>query len=249
MRALALILLAGCGFEVSGATTAVDASSTSDGTTDAPVDAPPPPPFCPQDPTLRLCFSFDQPMLGPALANEGSAAVDAEVTNVARIASPSGGAAQFGPTSSIWLPMDADVSSILSIEMSFRADAWPGPDGARTGLLDSNVSPPNISLFVYEGAGGQQVRCGLGSQLLSVPATLAIGAWHQVTCVCDQGTMRITIDGTNAGEGTGGCATGGSLVSAGLAIGSDNSGGNTSFPDRLVGAIDGVRLWAKAIAP
>ncbi len=112
------------------------------------------------------------------------------------------------------------------------------------GLVDSNVVPPNISLFFYRQDPGHTLRCGIGSQTEVWTTTLTQATWHYAACTCEGGALKMYLDGTKIGEVAGNCGTAGALVADGLTIGSDNAGGNLTFPDRLAGAIDRVRLWA-----
>lgn len=211
---------------------------------DAVPDVPPPPPFCPSDSHLRLCYSFDQPTLGDSLPNEGAAAVNASLTNVRRIARGAGGAAGLDMTSVIRLPYTSEISGIQAVEVWYRADVAPTNE-ARMGLVDNNVLPPNISFFVARVDPTYQLRCGLGGSTSVANAKLEIGTWYYVACVCESGFLRTYVNGEQVGEANAGaCATGGGLVeNAGLTIGSNNNGASASVNDWLVGAIDGVRLW------
>lgn len=249
-RALVLAALGGCGFEhglfVGDATQAIDAPA------DAMVDAPPPP-FCtPNEPRLRLCFSFDQVPLTPTLANEGGANVSAMLTNVTRIpvGTGSGGAAQLDATSEIFVPYTTEVSAIRTIEFWFRYDSEPTQSGARMGLVDSNVIPPNISLFMYRNDPSHQLRCGLGSATVTWDATLMPNTWFKLACVCDGTNLKMFVDGAMVGDTPGDCAAGGAFVDTqGFVIGANNNGGPTGINERLLGAIDGIRLWDTAVIP
>jgi Concanavalin A-like lectin/glucanases superfamily len=199
-------------------------------------------PFCAADPRLRLCYSFDQESLPAALPDEGAAVVDAQLTNAIRIARGSGGAAQLDTTSSIFVPMTPEVTNIQALEIWYRADADP-PNGGRIVLLDSNVSPPNISLNLYRQDPGHQLRCGLGTAVAIWDAPLTVGSWTYLACVCEADSLKMYVDGVKIGETPGPCASGGAVVADGFTIGSNNNGGPSGFNDWLVGAIDGVRLW------
>lgn len=216
------------------------------------VDAPPPA-FCPPgDPHLRLCFSFDQVPLTPTLANEGGANVSAALTNVTRVpvGTGSGGAAQLGATSEIFVPYTAEVTAIRTIEIWYRYDSEPVTDGARMGLVDSNVVPPNISLFFYRKDPTHQLRCGLGSATVTWDATLTPNTWLQLSCVCDGADLEMFVDGTMVGDTAGDCAAGGAFVSPdGFVIGANNNGGATGISEQLLGAIDGIRLWDTPVLP
>jgi hypothetical protein len=238
-------LFAGCSFR-HGVVEVVDDAMAPDVAIDAAIDAPPPA-FCPSDSHLRLCYSFDPDPLPSSLPNQGAATVNAQLTNVMRIAHGTGGAAQLDTTSIIHVPYTADVTNIQAIELWYRADVDPA-NTARSGLVDSNVIPPNISLFVARVDPTHQLRCGLGGANGVWDATLVPGTWYYVACVCEAGTMKIYVDGAKIGEtAAASCTSGGALVSAGLTIGSNNNGGPTGVNDWLVGAIDGVRLWDVAL--
>lgn len=211
-----------------------------------------PPPFCPADAHLRLCFSFDQTPLMPSLANEGGANVSATLTNVTRIpvGSGSGGAAQLGSTSEIFVPYTNEVSAIRTIEIWFRYDSEPITNGGRMGLVDSNVVPPNISLFFYRADPTHQLRCGLGNATMTWDATLAPNAWTRLSCVCEAGDLKMFVDGVMVGDTVADCAAGGAFVSPdGFVIGANNNGGPTGVNDQLLGAIDGIRLWDTPMLP
>jgi hypothetical protein len=244
---LVLAALCACNFD-HGVLGTADGPPQIDAATDAEVDAARPA-FCPPDPHLRLCYSFDQDPLPPMLPDEGAAAVTAQLTNVTRISRDTGGAAQLDTTSIIHVPYTAEVSGIQAIEIWYRADAEPD-DGERMGLVDSNVIPPNISLFHARVSPTHQLRCGIGASNSVWDVTLETGTWYYAACVCDAGTLKMYVDGTKVGEtAAAGCTSGGALVDAGLTIGSNNNGGPTGVDDWLVGAIDGVRLWDVTLSP
>lgn len=246
MRSYAVLAaLAGCSFRP-GVLGQADGALAGDAELDAAIDAPPLA-FCPSDPHLRLCYSFDQDPLPASLPNEGAAAVSAQLTNVTRAARGRGGVAQLDTTSIIHVPYTADVANIQAIEVWYRADADPA-NTARAGLVDSNVIPPNISLFVARVDPTHQLRCGIGASNSVWDATLAPGTWYHAACVCEADTLKMYLDGTKVGETSApGCTSGGAIVAAGLTIGSNNNGGPTGVDDWLVGAIDGVRLWDVAL--
>jgi hypothetical protein len=243
MRRCVVLAIAGCSFDA-------PASPVVDGApevVDVAVDTAPAR-LCAPDPALRMCFSFDGP-LPATLPNEGTAAVDATLTDITQIVrSADSGAAQFGATSSVVLPMTPDISSILSIEVWFRVDTMPA-NGGRGGLVDSNVSPPNISLFFNRVDPGTTLRCGLGGQTEVFDATVVTGAWLYAACTCDGTNLVMYLDGIKLGERAGTCGSAGALVDDGLTIGSDNTGDPSAVGDRIAGAIDGIRLWSTGLTP
>lgn len=241
-------MLAGCGFHHGSLGPVEDAQlgdSARDVAGDVAIDAPPPA-FCPSDPHLRLCFSFDQATLPSSLPNEGAANVSAQLTNVTRIAKGTGGAAQLGATSEIYIPYSTEVANIQTIEILYRYDSEPTTDGGRMGLMDSNVATPNnISLFFYRADPTHQLRCGLGSEVSVWSATLTTNTWYHLICDCEATTnQRMYVDGVMIGDTAGACAAGGAFSTPdGFTIGSNNNGGPTGIDSQLLGAIDGIRLW------
>lgn len=168
-------VLAACSFHHGRLVAQADEASPSD--SDAALDTSADAPaarFCPTDSHLRLCYSFDQDPLPANLANEGAATVTAQLTNVTRIARGTGGAAQVGTTSTIFVPYSTEIANIQAIEVWYRADVDPANDG-RMGLVDSNVAPPNISLFFYRVDPTHQLRCGIGGETVTWDATLSPG--------------------------------------------------------------------------
>lgn len=251
MRWFGFLWLSACGFQ-HGAAYVVDSTRGDTSSIDAPlgdissVDATAA--FCPVDAHLVLCFSFDQNPLDAALANEGAAAVTAQLANVTSVASPFGRAATLGNTSDIFVAMGSGVTGVQSAEIWMRYDTEPANNGDRIGMFDSNIIPPNISLFMYRADPSHQLRCGIGGQLEVWDAPqLHTGAWFHLLCTCDGTNLHMVVDGTDLGPRPGNCNSGGGFVSDGFAIGSDNYGGGGGQSAQLVGAIDGIRLWNQGL--
>lgn len=245
MRQLAVVLIASCTYHRGAVTGSADATPdvAADG---AMVDGRSIARLCAADPALVLCYSFDAAPLPATLPDQGTAVVDAQLTNVTRTTGgpTGGGAALLDATSEIYVPYTSQVTGIQAIEVWFRIDT-DAPQNGRSGLMDSNVSPPNISLFFYrQDPAPHTLRCGIGGETIVVNATLPVGQWLYVACVCDAGSLAIYVDGTSVGSVPGPCASGGAFVSPdGFTIGSNNNGGPTGVNDWLIGAIDGLRLW------
>ncbi|MDB4962700.1 MAG: hypothetical protein JWP01_2699 [Myxococcales bacterium] len=244
------LALAGCGFQVAGgAPVGGDADALTDAASDAAIDATPDAAvarFCPVTDTLRVCFSFDPSPLPATLPNEGAATLDAALTSITRIPrSATSGAAQFGATSGISMPMNAGVTGILTSEVWFRIDSMPATNGGRQGLFDSNTTQ-NISLFVYRADPNHSLRCGMGDQTEVFQTSVSSAAWHYAVCTCENNAMSVYLDGARVGPARPGSCGTGAFLRDGFTIGSDN-GGNATVPgDRIIGAIDGVRLWSVA---
>ena len=248
-----LFALVGCAFRPGAPTNVAsgDAGGSDTGNPDAPADGPldAAAPFCASDPHLLMCFSFDQNPLPATLPNEGTAAVSAQVTSATSIASPLGRAAQLDTASEIYVAMGSGVTGVLSAEIWFRFDQMPANNGDRMGLYDSNVAPPNISLFFYRADPIYTLRCGMGgeTEVWNAP-TLTTGTWFHAACVCDGTSLHMVVNGSDLGAMPGPCASGGAFVTDGFTIGSNNNGGPTGIDSQLVGAIDGIRLWDDTIA-
>ena len=134
---------------------------------DAPADAEPdapPPAFCPPDPHLRLCFSFDDNPLPGSLPEQGAATNPATLTDVTWISARSAAPRRSARPSSIVVAQDTDVYAILAAEVWFRMDTDAPANAARESLFDSNIIPPNISMFVYRNDPHHDLHCGIGSQ-------------------------------------------------------------------------------------
>jgi hypothetical protein len=243
-------LIAGCTFDHASPIGQRDAADIIDAPIDGELDAPVVP-FCPTDSHLRLCYSFDQDPLPGSLPNEGAANVSATLTNVTRGAHTGGGAAEITVASTIYVPYTTEVAAIQTVEVSFRVDTAPLTNLARIGILDSNIIPPNISLFLYRVDPGYQLRCGLGSALYTYDAPgLSLATWHRAVCTCNADTLQLFLDDAKIGETpTSGCSSGGGIVTAGMTIGSNNNGGPTGVDEWLIGAVDAVRLWDVAVPP
>lgn len=242
MRSAAVLaLLAGCQFHPHATGGPGDAGDAA--VADA-LAEPPPPPFCAADPHLRLCFSFDQDPLPASLPEQGAALNPATLTDVTWAASPLGGAAVLGATSSIVVAQDTDVSAIVASEIWFRMDSDAPTNLAREAMFDSNVIPPNISMFVYRDDPHHDLHCGIGSQSESwTTDAIMLNTWHHAACVCANGSLSFYLDGIDLGDRPGNCASAGALVGDGFAIGANNNGAGQQVTDRLLGAIDGIRLW------
>lgn len=238
------ILIAGCSFEHGNPVGDDDAAVGFDVPADLAADMAAPK-FCATDSHLLLCYSFDQDPLPASLPNEGAANVSAALMNVTRGDHAGGGAAEVTAASSIYVPETTAVAGIQTFEISFRVDTAPAANFARIGVLDSNIIPPNISLFLYRVDPGYQLRCGLGGALYTYDAPgLQLAVWHRVVCTCNADTLQVFVDGAKIGETPNAmCASGGAIVSSGMTIGANNNGGPSGVDEWVVGAVDGVRLW------
>jgi hypothetical protein len=244
MRWAVLVMVAGCGFRP---------AALNGGATDAPIDvgvvgSEPPPEggmvtaaLCAPQTGLAVCYSFDASAFVSPMANEGSAStVTAQLTNVTRVAKGNGAAAQVDTTSKIFLPPNAELMGIASVEAWFHLDVDPLTGGNRIGILDADATSSALSLFYYQQTSGVfQIRFEIGTQLF-IDHTITHGVWIYVAEVCDAGTLTAYVDGAPIGSKVG-CSLGNGST-YGLMFGANNlQGGNAD--SQLTGAIDGMRLW------
>jgi hypothetical protein len=234
VRWLLLAMLVGCKF--APGERPVDAAPVPDSLRGGP---------CPEDPHLRLCFSFDQPTLDAMLPNEGAAPFSAKLGNVTRTTRGAGGAAVVGIGSEILVPSTDQVTGIRTMEISARIDRDPADQlRARAGLIDS-ANNPSISIFYYTNVAPARnyLRCGLGPAFVFSPAvTLVYGDWIGIACTCDEaGMQRMYFDGVLVASAPG-CDTG-AIIASGLTIGQNNVDGTDPIDDFFTGGVDNVRLW------
>jgi hypothetical protein len=64
--------------------------------------------------------------------------------------------------------------------------------------------------------------------------------------VCANGNLSFYLDGVDLGDRPGNCDTAGALTGDGFTIGSNNNGAGQPVTERLIGALDGIRLWDQA---
>jgi hypothetical protein len=115
---------------------------------------------------------------------------------------------------------------------------------ARESLFDSNLIPPNISMFVYRNDPHHDLHCGIGSQNETwTTDAVMLNTWHHAACTCANGNLSFYLDGVDLGDRPGNCDTAGALTTDGFTIGSNNNGAGQQVDARLIGAIDGIRLW------
>jgi hypothetical protein len=224
-------------------TAADDAAAADSIGADASVDAIMAAPPCPADLDLQVCLSFDAATLANPLPNEGAAPLDIPWTDLVRIATTDGGAAQTGATSELRVP--ASETRVLALEIWFRIDTEPAAN-ARVGIADANATP-GVDLFYYRGNGSaRQLRCYINGNYLYADVSALTAGWVYVVCACEAGSTRLYLDGVELASSQG-CDVG-LLDVAGLTIGQNNNGPNAPVDDWLIGAIDLVRLWSKELS-
>jgi hypothetical protein len=254
------VALAGCSFGPAGGAidgplppedASSDAPGDAPGDPDAPIpdagplepDAPPPPPACPDDASLLVCFSFDT-ALTPVVQNEGTAAAaDATLVNVTAAMRGTRGAVQLSGESSITVPPATGVVGVLTFETWVNLDAQP-TGTARFGIVDVTSTAP-ISIFYNREGSRAFLRFDMGP-VIDVDGELPLGVWTHLAMVCDGNRLRVYLDGEEASNAVG-CAAANGTVN-GVYIGRNNETPIVArAPDRTLGKLDDVRMWTRAL--
>lgn len=226
-------VLTGCSFDGRsgiGLDAAID-SGAQEASVDAPVlDAPPDVAraFC-SDPGVVACYELDGTTIDTT-PNQ----LDASMSNVTFGAGRVNMALVLSQDSRVDVPDSPrfDVAA-LSMDAWIRPTALPAA-GARAGILDMEGQ---YGFFLHDGG---RLACSAGGASGLVDAAVTPGVWTHVACTYDGVTRRIWVNGVSISETTGGpIATGGAM---GLALGGDNPAGS-----RLIGMLDQVRLWSRAM--
>ena len=206
--------------------TGIDDTIDAPTSTDAPIDSPPPAPFCDSanEPTLVGCWELE--------GNTDDASGDG---NNATAANTMFGAGKVGmglvmnANSLVTVPDTASLSPpTLTIEAFVNPTVLPT---GRFGIFDNDGS---YGLFINSTG----IACNMGVAVTA--PQIATNTWTHVACTFDGTTGRIYINGAEAG-----------MTGAGVALGAGNTngsviGGNSPSGDSLVGTIDQLRVWREA---
>lgn len=204
--------------------------SSSDATADGPIDAPPVP-FCDaaNEPSLVGCWAFEG-----TTADASGDGNNATAQNTTFTAGKVGMALTLQANSLVTVPdaMSLDATT-LTIEAFVRPTALP-TGGARMGVFDNDGQ---YGLFLIDNA----VSCTIS--VVTTAPVLVVNEWTHVACTYDGATVRLYINGAQAGMTGGGGP---------LGLGNANGsviGGNSPSGDSLIGSIDQLRVWNVARTP
>jgi hypothetical protein len=211
------------------------AAGSDSGVEAGPVDVPDaPPPLCnPADPMLRACYTFD------GNTEDGSSySYDAVAVGTSFEAGRNGQGLVIGAGDSVRVAGGAGLNvAQLTIDMWIRPSSLPAA-GTRVGLVDSGN---RFRMFLHPGG---LVRCATtGGPTLETIAANAVsaGAWAHLTCTYDGTTMRIYIDGADAGMVMQASTI---PAGAGMVIGQNNPSG-----ENFSGTIDELRIFGAVVPP
>jgi hypothetical protein len=199
---------------------------------------------CPTDSDLLVCVSFDAPMLGTSLANEGVIPFGAALANVSRIPVGTGGAGLFSATSEMAFPAHVALTGIVAFEVTLRLDAQIAPL-TRVGIIDSDASSSGMSMFLFPGiTTPHRIRCTIGGADVFAEVALTIGGWTTLACSCENGETVVRRDTVVLAKGMG--CNPGSGEATGVQVGQNSRAGAMLPPnEQFIGAIDRVRLWTR----
>ena len=222
MRCVALLAFAlvGCSF---------DLPKTSYPPADTLADTPALP-FCGQAGVVA-CYEFE------GTTTDGTANhLDGTMTNVTFVTGKRGLALQSDATSAI----DVADSALFDIA-ALTIEAWIYPTqlpaaGQRMGILDADGQ---YSFFLYDSG---RLQCVAGGSSNQVEANIPANQWTHVACTYDGANRLIYVNGGLISETTGGAIS--ISGTTGITIAGNNPPGGGS---RLVGMIDQVRLWSRAL--
>jgi hypothetical protein len=162
--------------------------------------------------------------------------LDGTMTNVRFVMGKRGMALQSDATSAI----DVADSALFDVA-ALTIEAWIHPTqlpaaGQRMGILDADGQ---YGFFLYESG---RLQCTAGGSSNQVEANVPANQWTHVACTYDGANRLVYVDGRLISETTGSAiSTGGTT---GITIAGNNPVGDGS---RLVGMIDQVRLWSRAL--
>lgn len=233
-RALATLVTAfgaivACGFDgVAGLDVPSDPGDASAAAVDASADVDASPQGPCSDPSLVLCMRFEGSVVDEARAQI------VEVTGTPAFEPGVAGTA---------LTLDANLTvhiangpawtySALSFEVWVKPAALPQA-GARAGLIDKNNS---FGVFLQPNGA---VTCTMKGAASAVVA--AVGQWVHIACVNDGTTTKLYADGVERASVPAGTVA---LTPDLAAIGSNSPSGSP-----FVGALDSLRLFARARTP
>jgi hypothetical protein len=177
------------------------------------------------DPSLVLCMRFEDD-----LTDEAHAQTPTVTGTPTFITGKSGKAVLLSASTSIHITDNpAWTYTTLTYEAWIRPDAIPAT-GARAGLLDKDNS---FGVFLYPGGIVSCILSGTASANVAVQAQ-----WVHIACVNDGTTTKLYADGIEKASVS---ASTLGTTSAVAAI-----GGNSPSGDPLTGAMDTLRVYARA---
>ncbi|MEZ4450265.1 MAG: LamG domain-containing protein [Nannocystaceae bacterium] len=197
------------------------------------------PSTCPDDPALRLCYSFEGAVstiiVDSSASNHSGIAVGAE-----KGGGHPGDGLLLSAKSVVRVPDDGKIFETLAD--SFTLAAWIAPE---VDLLPSESGvvsrPGHFEMTLVRAGGGVRLHCSvLGSESLS--GSLSLTEWTHVACRYDGMMITTIVNGEAVGQSD---VTQQALVPHDLFLG--NLGPEPSSSDAYVGLLDEVQVWSVAL--
>jgi Concanavalin A-like lectin/glucanases superfamily len=237
----ALHAMTGCGFASPGA------GPEAPGAPDVipPSPTPPAPEPCRSDEQgVALCVDFEDKPLASLASDRspyGNHAAAIDVGSMIRL--PGEQAARLGATSSLRVNETQTLDlPTFTIEMWIFPEVQP-PEEEDAGLFD------NFGQYKLRLTDELRVRCGLiGDNEVTTEGAVPQQAWSHVACRYAAGEVRVYLNGHLSA-----CRTVGASADIGLfgsAIGGKLaliSGATVTVKDRLIGGLDNVRIYNRAL--
>ena len=175
------------------------------------------------DPSLALCFDFEEPQLAPSLKDGSLRGHDATTANVHPMARATEQAAAVAVAtgSQIYIPPSADLSSFTTLTL----EAWVRPDVVGTGAWAINHQPQYGLSY-----DGQTAICQIGNQTAAIAFRTAAGTWTHVGCIYDGDQIKLFVNGSAVA-----CNDGPGNI--------DSRSWSTYLGPQLTGGIDNVRIY------
>jgi hypothetical protein len=179
------------------------------------------------DTALRLCIEFEDGVYSPRVTDNSTYKLDANASNInewLRFALP---AAATYWESSLQVPEHAmlDVSGAITVESWTRIPIYH-----LAGLIRNQGQ---YTMWVDTNG---RLNCSIGGVSATAPTSIGADVWRHVACTFDGATLKLYVDG-----GLARCATQTGTIAVNGTTGTRLAGG-------LTGAIDDIRIYARALA-
>jgi hypothetical protein len=193
---------------------------------------------CASDPSLILCFDFEN----NTTKDLSATAMSVNTSSLNYIAGPSGTALQSSASTRI-----ANAATRRLAVNAVTIQAWINPvrlpsNGMRFGIVDYQ---PQYALFLLPGG---ILNCGCDdTHNVTTAAVIKPGVWQSVACTMDDAALTIWVDGVVVAKkipAGGFCAH--APYATGLSILGNNPAGTVTDLEQFEGLADNVRVWRRA---
>ena len=156
------------------------------------------------------------------------------------------GALQFnGSPDRVVVPYSAQLNPDGAFTVSVWANVAPGSSGFRSPITSRDDSPQRGYILYAGNNGNWQFWIGTGSAWVQAAgAPVQAGEWAHVTGVYENGEVRLYVNGTQAGRGSGTNSLNTQQYKA-IGAGATNSPQGNYF---FVGMIDDVRVYSRVLS-